>query len=69
MLEDKGLFVTGGKDGIVKIWDYKKELLREILFPEAINAVSFLNSNGDILVGHEEKVSEVSATSYKPRMR
>ena len=38
-----GLFVTGGKDGLVKVWNIKKELIREIKFPEPITAVCFLN--------------------------
>lgn len=68
VLENYGLFVTGGKDGIVKIWNYRKELIREIKFPESINAVAFLNEKADLLVGHVEKVSQVGAPSYKPRL-
>lgn len=33
MLESKGLFVTGGRDGLVKVWNIKKQLIREIKFP------------------------------------
>lgn len=64
-----GLFVTGGKDGLVKVWNIKKELIREIKFPEPITAVCFLNSSADLLVGHIGKVSSVStvfAKDYKP---
>ena len=66
MLYEKGLFVTGGKDGCVKVWNIKKELVREIKFPEPITSVCFLNANVDILVGHVGKVSSILAKDYKP---
>ena len=43
MLQSKGLFVSGGKDGLIKVWNFRKELVREIKFPEPITAVCFLN--------------------------
>lgn len=58
---NKNLFITSSADGYVKIWNIKKELLREIKFPEPVYSVSFLNEHGDILVGHHGKVSMVSA--------
>lgn len=66
MLQSKGLFVSGGKDGLIKVWNFRKELVREIKFPEPITAVCFLNPKGDILVGHIGKVSSVMAVDYKP---
>jgi WD40 repeat protein len=66
MLQSRGLFVTGGKDGIIKVWNMRKELVREIKFPEPITAVCFFNQQGDILVGHVGKVSSVMAIDYKP---
>jgi len=66
MLISKGLFVTGGKDGLIKVWNIKKELVREIKFPEPITAVCFFNNEADILVGHVGKVSSVLALDYKP---
>jgi len=66
MLQSRGLFVTGGKDGLIKVWNMKKEMVREIKFPEPITAVCFFNQNGDILVGHVGKVSSVMAIDYKP---
>jgi WD40 repeat protein len=65
-LPESRLFVTGGKDGCVKIRNIKKELVREIKFPEPIISVCFLNSKGDILVGHVGKVSSVLAQDYRP---
>jgi WD40 repeat protein len=65
-LSDSKIFVTGGKDGCVKVRNIKKELVREIKFPEPITSVCFLNSEGDILVGHVGKVSSILAKDYKP---
>lgn len=66
LLQSRGLFVTGGRDGLIKVWNIKKQMIREIKFPEPITSVSFLNSEGDILVGHVGKVSSVMAIDYKP---
>jgi len=66
MLLSKGLFVTGGRDGLIKVWNIRKQLIREIKFPEPITSVAFLNSEADILVGHVGKVSSVLASDYKP---
>ena len=51
-------------DGLVKIWDQKKQLLRELQFPEAINYAIFLNSKGDILVSHLNNVTCVLAKDF-----
>ena len=40
---DKNMFISSSADGYVKIWNIKKELLREIKFPEPVYSVSFLN--------------------------
>ncbi len=40
---EKNLIVTGGIDGFVKVWNIKKELIREIKFPEPIYSVAFLS--------------------------
>jgi WD40 repeat protein len=65
-LNERGLFVTGGKDGLVKVWNIKKELIREIKFPDPITSVLFLNNDADLLIGHIGKVSSVLAKDYKP---
>jgi WD40 repeat protein len=65
-LPSKGIFASGAKDGLVKVWNSKKELIREIKFPEPIVSVCFKNGNADILVGHLGKVSSVVAADYKP---
>lgn len=63
---EKQLFISGSIEGLVKIWNVKKELIREIKFPEPVYSVSFLNREGDIIVGHLGKVSTVAFTDYKP---
>ena len=40
-INDKQVFVTGSTDGLVKVWNYKKELIKEIEFHEAVNSVVF----------------------------
>jgi len=62
----KNLFISGSMDGFAKVWNIKKELIREIKFPEKVFSVSFLNRDGDILVGHHGKVSMVSHEDYNP---
>ena len=62
----KNMFITSSADGYVKVWNIKKELIREIKFPEPVYSVSFLNEEGDLLVGHHGKVSIVAAKDYAP---
>ena len=61
------MIISGSEDGYVKVWNIKKELIREIKFPEPVYSVSFLNNEGDIIVGHLGKLSTVSHTDYKPQ--
>jgi len=51
-LPSKGLMATGDADGLIKIWNSKKELIREVKFNEEISSVTFINVKGDLLVGH-----------------
>lgn len=63
---EKNLLISGSIDGLVKIWNIKKDLIREIKFPEEVFTVSFLNNDGDIIVGHKGKVSIVYCKDYRP---
>ena len=63
---EKNLIVSGGLDGFIKVWNMKRELIREIKFPEPVYSVSFLNTDADIIVGHLGKVSTVSHKDYMP---
>lgn len=60
MLEESGLIITGSADKSVKVWNTKKQIIREIKFPEAIESVKFFNPEGGILVGHAGQVSSIS---------
>ena len=47
------LIATGGRDGCLKFWDVKKQLLCELPLTAALNAICFL-PNGDILFGERQ---------------
>jgi hypothetical protein len=40
---NKGLILTACKEGLVKVWNCKKELIREIKFNDPIKSALFLN--------------------------
>ena len=62
----KKLIVSADCDGLIKIWNFAKELVREIKFTEPISAVCFLNPEADLLVGHRGKLSRIYAKDYLP---
>lgn len=62
--EDRQLYITGCSAGVVKIWSNKKDLIRSIRFPEEINSATFLNAEGDILVGHGDQISCILHENY-----
>lgn len=66
-LPSLGRFVSGDKDGLVKIWNAKKQLIREIKFVEAVNSAAFLNEQGDIIVGHSGNLSRLNSVNYMDR--
>lgn len=63
---EKQLVVSSDADGLIKIWDFTMQLVREIKFTEAITAVCFLNHNGDLMAGHGGKLSRIQAENYLP---
>lgn len=63
---EKGLIVTGDSDGLIKVWNARKELIREIKFNEAITTVSFMNTEADLLVGHGGQLSKIALQDYCP---
>lgn len=49
---EKGLILSSSADRLVKVWNMKKELIREIKFNEDITQALFLNHKGDIVTAH-----------------
>lgn len=60
------LIVSGDSSGLIKVWNFRRVLVREILFTEPIAALSFLNDKGDLIVGHKGKLSRILAKDYLP---
>jgi len=60
------LIATCDADGLIKIWDFNKKLIREIKFTEAINVVCFINHKADLIAGHGGKLSRIQADDYLP---
>jgi WD40 repeat protein len=56
--------VTGDEDGLIKVWNGRKQLIRDIKFVETVNSVAFLNDMGDIIVGHSGNISRLDASQY-----
>ena len=48
-------FVFSG-DGVIKIWDRDKTLLREIMMNETLTVASFLNTRGKVIVTVNKKI-------------
>ena len=65
VLQSKGLYVTGDKSGLVKIWNCKKQLVREIKFVEEISSVCFLGGERDLIVGHSGNLSRLNYVDYQ----
>ena len=62
-----GLCATGDREGLIKIWNKKKEIVREIKFTDSITAICFLNKEADLLIGHGCNLSRVYAKDYIPK--
>lgn len=43
-----------------------KQLIREINFPNKVDSVCFLNEEGDLVVGHEQRLSVIRFKTYWP---
>lgn len=59
-----GLFVTGDCEGLVKVWNCEKQLVREVKFVDPVYSVTFLNEEADILVGHFGNLSRLNHYDY-----
>lgn len=52
------------EEGLIKVWNQKKELLREIRFNDPIVSALFLNEEADIVVAHSGQLSIIAAIDY-----
>ena len=60
------VFVSSGKDGLIKVWNFDSQLVTELSFGVALSSVGFANSQGDLLVGLDLQISQVKAKDYLP---
>jgi len=60
------IIASGDSSGLIKIWNFRRQLIREIKFTEPISAVCFLNARADLVVGHLGKLSRILAQDYLP---
>ncbi len=58
------LIVTSDVGGSIKIWSLEKRFMREIQFPHAIDSISFMNKEGDLLVSHVQRISKIKFATY-----
>ena len=58
------LIVTSDKGGSIKLWSLEKRFMREIVFPDPVDSVCFLNEKGDILVSHVQRISKIKYETY-----
>lgn len=58
------LQVTVDREGLIKVWNEMRDLIREIKFNDEVSSVAFMSSSSDLLVGHGGKLSKISAKDY-----
>lgn len=63
-MEYLGLQVTVDKEGLIKVWNEMRELVREIKFYDIVSSVAFMSNSLDLLVGHGGKLSKIFAKDY-----
>lgn len=54
MLQSWALFHSA--EGAIKVWESDKTLLTEISLDEGISSATFLNNQGDVLVGYKNHI-------------
>ena len=62
--EHHNMLVTADKEGLIKVWNEMKTLVREIKFYDEVASVTFANSQHDLLVGHGGKLSLIASKDY-----
>lgn len=50
-LDEKRVVLTVSVDAIVKVWDQRRTLLRQVAISSALTSLCFMNSHGDVMAG------------------
>ena len=61
------LAVTCSDDGFAKIWDYRRQLVRQIRFPYKLSFACFLNCEGDVLLMYNNSISVLKFSMYSQK--
>lgn len=64
IIPDNGFVATGSNDHTIKVWNTQKQVIREIVFPDKIEGVEFLDNAGSLVIGHNGKVSAIRHNDY-----
>jgi len=66
-IRSKKLMMTCSDDGSLKIWNYRRQLIRQVRFPYKLPYACFMNFKGDILVCYQNIVSVIPFNTYWPK--
>lgn len=65
MNESNGCYMTGSKDGVVKVWNKEKKLLSEFEFYDEPRAAIFKDNKFGVYIAHSTCLSEILNTEFK----
>ncbi|KAJ3180400.1 hypothetical protein HDU85_004106 [Gaertneriomyces sp. JEL0708] len=60
------LFVSGSKDGTLRVWDAFNVLVREVQFQEPIDTLCVASPRGDLLFGYHDRLDIIRYDTYLP---
>eukprot|EP00826_Nyctotherus_ovalis_P037119 TRINITY_DN3366_c0_g2_i2.p1 TRINITY_DN3366_c0_g2~~TRINITY_DN3366_c0_g2_i2.p1 ORF type:complete len:317 (+),score=87.54 TRINITY_DN3366_c0_g2_i2:68-1018(+) len=66
-IPSKRLTLTCSDDGALKVWDYKRQLIRQVRFPYKLPYAAFMNFGGDVLTCYQNIVSVIPFATYWPK--
>ncbi|XP_025070027.1 WD repeat-containing protein 97-like [Alligator sinensis] len=61
------LFASSSRDGSVKVWNRRNQLLRHLKLNTIPHSLAFANDHGDLLVGIERHLYRIQHSKYLPR--
>ena len=59
-----GHLVSTDEDGKVKVWNWTKQLIRELQFPEVVSTAHFIDQHLDLIIGHANNLSLILAQTF-----